>query len=306
MASQLAPLLPSSLLHLALTTLIPYPPSQPLDFSLIRRTFFHGSTSSFPPTLITQSWALLRTLHTLGLDNIPALLSFLPSPSSADFPLLALGMQLLLDQMPRRLLKGLNQRWTNAYFDSISLRLAKSLLSLPDTDKPRSWSRWKDTVSLDYWILVRAWFGTPFVHSDSPESQSLAAEFTNETRLVVEQITGTVDPYRQQRDVLLKDIYAFPRVIRADPKPEEETKEGFAYWMCMLMDVHKPIVDAFGHYPYRNVFFGREDTEEEMEWFRRTGDFGRPKEEVRKLLGEDVKEGRLRGLEVPGVLEIGE
>lgn len=213
-------------------------------------------------------------------------------------------MQILLDQMPRRLCRGLDQRWTNAFFDRVSLGFARALDELDGKGEGQgegvySWERWRDgvRVSLGYWVLVRTWFVCPFVHCDRVEVQERAVRFSEETRGVVERETGTRDPNRvdaEVRDKVLGDVYGFPRMVRElypDAEGEDKSVQTFAYWMCQLMDVHVPVVRKFGRYPYRNAFFGREDTAEEEEWLRETGDFARPSREVRERLRRDIEAG---------------
>lgn len=291
MAEQLRAIITPELLHLIVDTIIPYTKTGPIDFAEIRRKFFRGGGGSPPSSYIGEVWPVLVTLSRIGIDNVPDMTTFLPPVSDTDFPCQALGLQLLLDQMPRRLCRGIHHRWTNAYFDTISLRYAKTLITLPHDQQPHSWGRWKNSVSLGYWVIARQWFGTPFVHTDTIPAQEQAIAFTEETRRQVEEITGTTDPYRAQRDAILSDIYGFPRVVGADPFLEDATVQGYTYWMGMLMDVHKPIVDHFGHYPYRNVLVGREDTPEEEEWFRKTEDFARLPREIRDKVKKDIDEG---------------
>jgi uncharacterized protein (DUF924 family) len=217
--------------------------------------------------------------------------TFLPPASNPDFARQAMGLQLLLDQMPRRLCRGAACRWTNAYFDVISLKYAQTLDTLPEDEKPWSWAQWKDSSTLDYWVLVRTTFVVPFTHTDRIDTQDRSLAFSEETRRIIEEATGTVDPYRSQRDQILSDIFGFPRVIQEGPPREDVKIQDYTYWVFMLMDVHKPLVDRFGRYPYRNAYYGREDTAEEREWFEKTGDFARPPKEAREKLKADFEAG---------------
>lgn len=289
MSDQLRPLLSPALFHGLVDTVIPYSTKEPIDFALAGRNFFRGE--KLPDMLNEQVRSFLMTLSRLGLESVPDLTTFLPPPPDPDFPRQALGLQLLLDQMPRRLCKGIDTRWTNAYFDVISLRYAQALDALPSDQRPHAWARWRGAATLDYWVHVRTWFLTPFVHTDQAAVQERALALTEETRRQVEALTGTSDPHREQRSTTLSDIYAFPRVMEEGAPQDGANLQAFAYWMCMLMDVHKPIVDRFGRYPYRNAFFGRKDTPEEEEWFERTGNFARPSQEVRDRLKKDIDAG---------------
>jgi len=298
MADQLRSLANPALLLRLPEIIFPFSSTEPLDFSEVsRRGFAGGPPPEMPDDILNRVWPFLVTLSKLGLDNVPDMTTFLPPPSDPSFPRQAMGLQLLLDQMPRRLCRGADCRWTNAYFDVISLCFAQSLDTLSEDEKPWSWARWKDTSTLDFWVLVRCCFVVPFTHTDRPDAQERSLAFTEETRRTIEEATGTTDPHRAQRDGLLSDIYAFPRIIRDGPPMDGAKVEDYTYWFCALIDAHKPIVDRFGHYPYRNAYFGREDTAGEEEWFEKTGDFARPGKEERERLKVDFERGVWTGLD---------
>ena len=127
----------------------------------------------------------------------------------------------------------------------------------------------------------------------------------------VEKTTGTQDPYRKEKGELMKDLWAFPKMFRASPpkveKPVIEAKldeqvlefegegelkkEKFAYWLLALMDVHLPIIEKYGRYPYRNRGAGRE-SREEIEWVRKAEGFGKCGAEVGERTRGDVRELR--------------
>jgi hypothetical protein len=135
--------------------------------------------------------------------------------------------------------------------------------------------------------------GTPFVHSERAEDQEAALLFTEGTRAAVEMVSGMTDPYRAERGQILADLYGFPRVYKAGPpQGDGVTREGWTFWMGMLMDVHKPIVDRFGRYPYLNSMLAREGTPEEEVWAAKTEHFGEADEETKRKIQEDVKHGR--------------
>ena len=291
MADELRTLITPAFLRHLVDGIIPYPYDTPVDFPKIAPTIINGE-KKFPPDVKAQVWTVLVALSKLGLSNVPNLMTtLLPPLPSPEFPRLALGLQLLLDQMPRRHCRGVDKRYISGYFDVLSLQYAESLDALPLELKPHSWSRWKEAVTLDYFVIARIWFGTPYVHTDTVAIQERALAFSEETRCLVEQMTGTRDPYRDRREEILSDVYAFHRVLRAGPpKDERLSVQGYAYWMTMLMDVHKPIVDRFGHYPGRNPYLGKEDTAEEIEWFEKDGTPRAPAE-FRERLKRDLELG---------------
>lgn len=63
--------------------------------------------------------------------------------------------------------------------------------------------------------------------------------------------------------------------------------------MWTVLDVHKPIIERFGWYPYSGASRGRESTDEERQY---SIDFfdgvDRSKTEVAQRLRDDVKNGR--------------
>jgi hypothetical protein len=65
----------------------------------------------------------------------------------------------------------------------------------------------------------------------------------------------------------------------------------YAYWMCKLMDIHKPVVDKFGRYPYRNAYFGRQNTLEEEAWAVKRARFSMASEELKSRLKQDIDAG---------------
>ncbi len=77
-------------------------------------------------------------------------MKFLPAPESNEFPEQTLGSQLLLDQAPRLLLDGIDQHYTNAYFDVISLEYAKQLQSLSEAFRLDSNTRWIEGMGASF------------------------------------------------------------------------------------------------------------------------------------------------------------
>ena len=292
MIHKLGDLLTPGLFDSLVKARLPYGKQDSIDFSELGRDIF--LEDPFGPVIKEEVWPVLIELSKVGLDDIPDLSAFLPHPDGPSYPEQCLGLQLLLDHCPRLLFRGIDQRWTYDYFNKLSERLGRTWLTLPPAQRPDSWERWHNAgAELDYWIAIRFWFGTPFVHSELPESQKIAIAFTEETRFVVEQISGQTDPYRATRQHILLDLYGFPREYRkGPPQGGDVTRESWTFWMGMLMDVHKPIVDVFGRYPYLNAICGRESTREEERWAEDTDHFGEASQKVARRVKEDVKLGR--------------
>lgn len=59
----------------------------------------------------------------------------------------------------------------------------------------------------------------------------------------------------------------------------------------MLVDIHKPIIDRFGRYPYTNPVRGRESTKEELEWAEKSEHFAEVPPPAAKQLENDYKVG---------------
>ncbi|KAF7369285.1 hypothetical protein MVEN_00256300 [Mycena venus] len=293
MAEDLKRILTADLFHFMVECRIPFSKAEPLDFVEVGRDFMSGD---FADRCQERAWLALLALSRVGLENIPDMMDFLPPPADPDFPVQCLGLQLVLDQAPRSLcsVNSTDGRYVNSYFDPIAQRLVDTWVSLPAKQRPDSWANRKDSMSLDYWILLRLWLGAPLVHNGTVESQKRALAFTEETRTVVEQLTEQDDPNRADRDTILSDVYAFPRIIMEEGAPVGEgvNVATWSWWALKLMDVHKPIVDRFGRYPYQNAIRGLESTEKEKEWIEKTNHFAEAPPDVAKKVKEDIAQGR--------------
>ncbi|KAH8895786.1 hypothetical protein GQ53DRAFT_33065 [Thozetella sp. PMI_491] len=288
-------LLTPELLAMLVRARLPYDKFESIDFARFGREIF--LVDHFGPVVERKVWPVLIALSKIGLERMPDLSRYLPPPTDPTFPEQCLGLLLLVDHCPRLLFKGVDHRYTYAYFSEISQRLATYWHELPPAQRPDSWERWQHEAGLDYWIGVRFWFGTPFVHSEHDFHQEIALGFTEETRSVVESVSGIRDPYRTRREAILSDIYGFPREYRAGPpQGRDVTRESWMFWMGMLMDIHKPIIDRYGRYPYLNAICGRSSTVGEKNWIEKTTHYGEASEEVAKKIAADVRRGRWRPL----------
>lgn len=290
MADQLSTLLTPDLFETLVNARLPFSMAEPLDFEDVGQKQFKGK-APIPTTVGERVWPVLEALSKLGLESIPDLLLFLPPIADDGFPRQALGMQILLDQMPRALFRDIDGRWRSAYFDLISLKYAHTLDALPEEQKPWSWSRWKTFATLDFWVLARTWFICPFVHSDEASDHERALVFTEETRNVVERETGTTDPHRAERDAIMSDMYGVSAMLKKGPPGGGATVQIYAYWMCKLMDIHTPVIHRFGRYPYRNPYFGRQDTPEEEDWAQKRDGNPMASEELKSRLKQDIDAG---------------
>lgn len=243
-----------------------------------------GNLSRFEETTV----AALKIISKYGLEHIPEWMHLLPLVEDSSFPTEALGLQLVLDQGPRIFLKGVDQRWASGYFDDIAGKFALSLESLDPDLRPSSWTRWKSSATIEYWILLRLFYGAPLVHNE--KMADLAVAFTDETRVVIEQHFNARDPIRDQPEVRW-DLLGFPKMLKSGPPTGGCDTPTGGFWIQLLMDVHKPPLDRFGRYPYRNWVLGRSMSQEEEEWLEECDYFRSPPEEVLTKIHRDIAEG---------------
>jgi hypothetical protein len=266
---------------------IPFPKSEPFDMGKAIDWIFH-ELGEDEEALKQRVWPALKALSQYSLSDFPDLNKLLPPVDDADFPVQALGLQLVLDQAPRSFLEGIDRRYVNAFFGVICVRIAQGWQKLPPSKRPTSWERWEALgTSFEYWILVRLWFGATLVHQESTQDQ--AASFTEETRRAVEEHYGKTDPLRG--DSRLQDLWAFPKMLAAGGPPQGASAADGQWWLGLLMDVHKTIIDAYGRYPYQNSEMGRLSSPEEIEWMEKAEAFREPPEDVRRKIREDVEKG---------------
>lgn len=291
MMTDLTTVLTNEFYNLMVEAWLPFDKAQQIDFSESINKLFCQENDAIKQ-LQPKLWLALEALSKLGLENIPNLMSFLPSVEDPYFPLQSLGLQLLLDQAPRTLFRGIDIRYTYAYFDEISIRYAKRLQAEPQHLNPSSWIRWKDSVTIDYFVLVRLFYGAPFVHHERMADQAL--EFTNATREFVEKVFAVRDPNRDQPRMHW-DLYGFPKMMKrirdGEPKSPCGVADGW-FFLAHLMDVHYPLLKKFGRYPYQNGALGRDTTPEEDEWMHMSGFFRESAPDVKKRIRDDVENGR--------------
>jgi uncharacterized protein (DUF924 family) len=287
MTTDLKSLLIPELFKFMVDVRLPFSKTDHIDYgNAITKLLFQPNEN--PEAIQRKAWPALKALSLLGLDHVPDLLEFLPPVESQDFPEQALGLQLLLDQAPRYLCKGVDTRWTYGYFGEIALKYAKQLQALPTHLNPASWLRWRESVSIDYFVVVRLWFGAPFVHHEKAAEQ--AVSFTEETRQLIEKTFETQDSHRGQPEKRW-DLYGFPNMLKEQGPSSPCSVAKGAFWLACLMDVHKPPLDMYGRYPYQNAQLGRIDTLEEEEWMKKAEVFGTDSE-TRKRIRQDVEAGK--------------
>ncbi|ORY03564.1 hypothetical protein BCR34DRAFT_573435 [Clohesyomyces aquaticus] len=278
---------------------IPLPKSDPKAFP-----------SDYDPQDPVQSvwkplcWPPLLALSKKRGSSIPDFLTFLPPPSSTDFPECALGLLILLDQAPRIICNGMDERWRSAYFDPLALRFAYQLHALPESENLERQSRWLDPAlnfAFPHYILARLLLRAPFAHAENMDAQNMVTQLNIEFRKEVETYYGVPDLYYDPELAGGNDTLAFSKIARAGfPKKKEGEEYDWkthAFWYCWIIDAHPPIIRTFGHYPYRNRALGRETSEEEERWLVETERFGESVEESDAArIREDIEKGVWTGL----------
>ena len=267
-------------------------------------THFRGSPSTRPRLYELAFHNALKPLSTLGVDNVPDLMQFLPPPESQDFPGQALGLTILLDQAPRAVFTGVNSRYTYGYFDKLTQKLTRQLFALPPSKRPASMERlMAQGWSYEYAFVARIWLMIPLVHSEHIEDHKLQLAFGEKIRQDIEQRTENTDPYRATMEEDSKDIYGFPRIYMDAPLEPGLQIDKFTFWLLRLTTVHPPLLRKFGRYCYRNTSLGRESTQEEIQYAKDTDNFAMlDDEDAAKKIREDVVAGRWSPLaeEKPG------
>ena len=188
--ASLSALLPPSKLHAIFQARIPWPRSTPLNFAHVRDFSSYFDAEAFR-ALCFPVLKRLSEIHRFEVAD--ELFALLPAAESGEFPEQALGMLLLLDQGPRQLFSGHDERWTYSYFDGLALLVLHRLRSLPETLQPDRQTRWVDEMgyTFSHWTVARFWFTAPLTHSESAADQDLQRRLCDEVRQAVEATTGT-------------------------------------------------------------------------------------------------------------------
>jgi uncharacterized protein (DUF924 family) len=243
-------------------------------------------------------WQPLVAVSKLNLEeeNTPSFLTLLPEPSSPEFPKLALALVILLDQGPRLICNGLNERWRNGFFDPLVLRLSCELRDLSSSFRVDNFACWeKQSFSFAHWCIISVFLSAPFAHSeDLANHENILVPEVNERRSETERYYNTIDVFHakeledgQTLDAS-SDTLAFSRFVR-EGMPETGRIQDCVFWFCRVKEAHVPIVRTFGRYPYRNRALGRESTEAEIIFLEKTGNFGvSVDEEAARKIREDV------------------
>lgn len=296
---QLSSILTPSLFRQVVKGRFPWSKEETLDFTKVKNYYFGGEFDSekFQQICVPA----LKALSVYDVEKSPDLMQLLPVPEKDEFPEQAFGLLLLLDQGPRHSLGGVDQRYTNSFFDPLALKLARDLYALPPSARPDSKERWEKLgYSFGHWVVAKFWFIAPLAHSETYSDQEMLIQIVDDLRNQVEKETGTTDPYREEREQITTDPTLFStRAMQDWPSKSEYTIADITFWFGMIMDTHLPIIKTFARFPYRNGTVGRDTTEAEKVFLETTNNFGCVDEESAVKIRQDVDAGRWSPLSGP-------
>jgi hypothetical protein len=317
LASHLNPTILLAIFH----TRHPWPATQPLNFATVRnfasRLPLERLKELCYPGLLALSkhrefQYLLRDpkLASSGplpsSDNRPAsgahpsLLPLLSPVTEPTFPLQCIGLLLLLDQAPRQLFSGIDDRWTYGFFDRIAQQTMTELLAPPKPPALHPFSRESWHVagygSTGHWAYATCWAVAVLVHSERLSLHHHARSLCEEIRAAVELDEGARDSWRDERDAARHDPLAFFKIVAAGPPMGEAVGMAeFVFWWLKVMESHEGIVGSFGRYPTRNGWLGRGDRlgegEAERAFVECMHRWGCAGEEVSEKIEKDVDKG---------------
>ncbi|KAJ0120954.1 hypothetical protein J7T55_015693 [Diaporthe amygdali] len=237
-------------------------------------------------TAAKAAWPVLKAItQAYGPNTIPDMTYFLPSPEVHEFPEQAFGMHVLLDQAPRVLFKGIDGRWTS-WFDKIAGKLYKYYYGLPEHQRPWTRGAWTG-ATFEYWACVAIEFNSTMAHHESTADQQLSATNTEQLRCAVENFSGHRDPVRDGSSPPL-DEYSMVDIVSHVDLGRDWAFHEASFFFFSVDDAHKPIIDRFGRYPYRNAIEGRDSTLDEVEWIQKTAHFAEASPEVAKRVKQDM------------------
>ncbi|KAH6638113.1 hypothetical protein C7974DRAFT_390902 [Boeremia exigua] len=171
------------------------------------------------------------------IDQVAEIAQSDPKGDGAGAASAALGIAILLDQMPRNIFRtneGLAKVYT--HYDGIAQAFIRKLFS-PNSPIPRPDQHplWRNSTA------HRMWFYLPLFHSEEAQAH--------------EQVDGLL------QDLQL-DLYKQPGCAGSKTLLEGQLK---------AEREHIEILDKFGRYPHRNIALGRENTLEETKFLSEGG-----------------------------------
>lgn len=288
-------LITPSLLNSLFDLEIPWPKTTPPTTSQ------WNATHSTPSAYKALCWDTLQELSKIPLETAEQLdfLTLLPDAQDPAFPVLALGLLLLLDQAPRCICTNGNERWRNAFFDPLALRFSLALRDLPQELHIHTFPRWEKLgYTFEHYNALANFLTAPLAHSEDlaihttyllPEVQ--ARRVLTEKHYGVQDTQHAADAAAGIPLAASDNVLEFARMIR-EGLPAGVGFAEAVFWWCRVKEAHVPIVRIYGGYPYRNRAVGRVTTEKEERFLRDTGDFGvSVDEDAARGIREDVERG---------------
>ncbi|KAF2149461.1 hypothetical protein K461DRAFT_296927 [Myriangium duriaei CBS 260.36] len=236
---------------------------------------------------------LLQQLSAFGPDpNIfPDLLTVLGSPDQGLFPRHAVALIFLLDQCPRYYYsEGTDARWVSAFFDPLVQRLLDHLLAQPAELQLLGHERWEG-FSYSNFLYISSLILTAADHSEDVRRHLDLHDISQERRKEIHAATGIANPFASLIATEGEDPLTFSRWMRAGLPPVADIYE-WAYLRLAIVDVHRPVLERFGRYPWRNGSLGRLNSLEEEQFLEESGHFGEVDGETARLIRSDVAEGQ--------------
>ena len=247
--------------------------------------------------------SVLAAISRIDIEELCSIrwLHLLPSANSREFLTQSLGLHLLLDQGSRLLLKGCNIRYVYGFFDILALKLASEFDALPDALKPWSLQRWlREGYTWQDALPRCVYYNTALCHAEDPMHHARGQQICERHRVDAERASGRPDPTRTNPDAhaIEAQVDALIQLVTADVIPprylSRESYEDFVYFDCQIVRVHKPVIDKFGRYPWRNAGLGRQSTAEELAFLDSIDGFAKVVADVARQISEDVADGRWR------------
>ncbi|ROV97349.1 hypothetical protein VMCG_06887 [Cytospora schulzeri] len=267
---------------------IPWARTHPVTGKEIIFEFFSGNGDFVD--VAKPAWLVLKAIsEAYGPDNVPDMMPYLPDPRDPGFAEQAFGMHVMIDQVPRLLFQGIDQRWTS-WFDKVARKLYDHFYALDRDLWPWRRRRWADT-SFEYWVCVATQFNATMVHQESVCYQEGSQAYVEGLRQLVEHYTGHNDPAGDGSTPEVDEYTMVEMIVNLDLDHEWSFHEA-AFFFFKLYNAHQPIIDRFGRYPYRNAIEGRLSTDEELEWIEKVNHFAEATPEVARQVKEDIEAGR--------------
>lgn len=250
----------------------------------------------------------------LPLSKIPLaeypddVLSLVPAEThDMQFPALAFGLLMLLDQVSRLVLKQHNVRWIYGFFDNIAVRLAVQLDKLEPNLRADSIDRWlqlRPDFSWEDAMLRCTLFAVPLLHSEEPGIDRRAQELSETHRRTVEAHYQRYDPARTNSQADVDYPKALPDLIQGSIPPKYYDKgryDDFFFFSCQVNRAHSSPLSIFSRFPWRNAPLGRLDTAKEAAFLHTIEDFAR----LDPKIAADIRRDVVQGIWRPLTLEVG-